>query len=260
MIDIRRTLALRAIPCLDLTDLSETTTVEATDQLCAHAVRPIHGEEDLSVAAVCVWPRFVARCKANLAGGRVKIATVANFPSGRETFPAVAGTVDAALDAGADGIDLVLDHVAFRAGEVRQAGALIEQVRNGLPRHVRLKVILETGELGHAETIRGAARLAVAAGADFLKTSTGKVPRGATLEAARVLFEVARESTNTIGVKISGGVRTTDDAAAYLSLADEIMGPGWAAPSTFRFGASSLLNDLAATVGGHAADRPGTGY
>lgn len=257
MKELRRAVALRALPLIDLTDLGETTSEEATDRLCARAVRPLAARPDLHVAAVCVWPRFVKRARTNLDGGPVKIATVANFPNGGEALAAVAETIDRALADGADEIDLVLGYRAVLAGDTRAAAERVETVKNGLPRGIRLKVILETGELGGPETIRAAAVLAATAGADFLKTSTGKVKVNATLESARILMEVAREAGRPIGVKPSGGIRTTDDAAAYLALADEIFGPGWATPSTFRFGASGLLDDLlVAIAGGGAAPTP----
>jgi len=250
MKELRRTVALRALPLIDLTDLGEATTDEATDRLCARAVRPLPAYPHLHVAAVCVWPRFVRRARANLDGGPVRIATVANFPSGAEAPASVAETIDRALGDGADEIDLVLDYRAFLAGNTRAAAERVETVRNGLPRGIRLKVILETGELGGPDTIRAAAHLAATAGADFLKTSTGKVKVNATLESARILMEIARDAGRPIGVKPSGGIRTTDDAAAYLALADEVFGPGWATPTTFRFGASGLLDDLLAAITG----------
>jgi deoxyribose-phosphate aldolase len=255
-----RDTALRALPLLDLTDLNDGTTEAATKALCEKAARPVAAMPDLHVAATCVWPRFVKAAKAALGAAPVKIATVANFPSGAEPGDTVAATVRQALADGADEIDLVLDHAAFRRGETRACGEAIAAVKALLsPRH-RLKVILETGELGDAGTIRAAARLAAAAGADTLKTSTGKVKVSATPEAMRILMETIAESARPMGVKPSGGIRTTADAAAYLAIADEIMGPAWASPATFRFGASGLLDDLVATILGGPAAAPKAGY
>jgi deoxyribose-phosphate aldolase len=260
MTNARREQALRALPLLDLTELGDAVTVSMIDELCKKAAAPLASLPAVHVAAVCVWPRFVKRCRTKLAGSGVRIATVANFPSGEESRNDVVAAVERAVADGANEIDLVLDYRMFVCGNVRQSGEKIGLVRSALPRAVLLKVILETGELGSVDTIRAAARLAAAAGADFLKTSTGKVKTNATLESARILLEVARESSRPMGVKPSGGIRKTEDAAAYLALADEIMGRAWAAPRTFRFGASSLLDDLVACVeGGRDVSRDG-GY
>lgn len=255
-----RDTAARALPLLDLTDLGDQTTDAATRALCAKAMRPVADRPDLHVAAVCVWPRFVKTAKAALQGSSVKIATVANFPSGAEPLDQVIATVEASLADGADEIDLVLDYAAFKRGEARACGDKITAVKALLPARVKLKMILETGELGDAATIRAAARLSAAAGADTLKTSTGKSKMSATPDAMRILMETIAESTRPMGVKPSGGIRTTADAGAYLAIADQVMGPGWANPSTFRFGASSLLDDLVATIAGGTATTSKTGY
>lgn len=260
MSEDRAAIARRALALVDLTDLGDATTGDAAKKLCERAKRPVPSEPGLHVAAVCVWPRFVAVCRQTLEGSEVKIATVANFPTGGEPTDAVLATVRSALADGADEIDLVIDHRGFRKGETRAAGEGISAVKAVLPPHVPLKVILETGELGDAATMRAAARLAVVAGADILKTSTGKVPVNATPEAARVLLEVAAESARPIGVKASGGIRTVADAGVYLGLADAVMGTGWARPATFRFGASGLLDDLVAAISGQAGGGGGKGY
>lgn len=256
----RRDQALRALPLLDLTELGDAVTVSMIDSLCAKAVAPLASMPQAHVAAVCVWPRFVKRCRKNLAGSAVRIATVANFPSGQESPTKVRTTVDRAVADGAHEVDLVLDYRLFLTGDVRRCGEKIEAIRSALPRNVLLKVILETGQLGTADSIRAAARLTAAAGADFLKTSTGKVKINATLESARVLLDVVQESGRAMGVKPSGGIRTVEDAAGYLALADEIMGRGWVTPQTFRFGASSLLNDLVASIEGSRSSAHETGY
>jgi deoxyribose-phosphate aldolase len=260
MSDVRAAAARRALPLLDLTDLGEAADEAATDRLCARAARPDPARSTLHAAAVCLWPRFVARAEAQLKSAPVRIATVANFPRGADLASAVVALVEKALADGADEIDLVMNHRAFRAGRAGDAAAGIARVRAAVPATRLLKVILETGELGPPATIRAAARLAVAEGADMLKTSTGKAKVNATLASTRVLLEVARESGRAVGVKAAGGIRTTADAAAYLALADETMGAGWAAPSTFRFGASGLLDDLLAALGDAPAAAPRAGY
>ncbi len=234
-----RTVAARAIPLIDLTDLADDHAPDGIDDLCRRAVA--HG-----TAAVCVWPEFVARCAAAVAGSGVRVATVVNFPSGTEPIEDVVAMTEAALAAGADEIDVVIDHRALVAGDPQRSLDIVTAVRDVVDAPAEVKVILETGELGTVERIADAARLAIDAGADFVKTSTGKTPVGATLEAARAMLEVIAATDRPVGLKPSGGIRTPDEAAAYLDLADGIMGPDWAAPATFRFGASSLLDALLA--------------
>jgi deoxyribose-phosphate aldolase len=158
-----------------------------------------------------------------------------------------------ALADGADEIDLVLPYRAFLQGDTAAATAMIDAVRGVVPAdsHV-LKVILETGELVEPAAIHAAAELAVARGADFIKTSTGKTPQSATLEATAVMLGVIQGAGRPVGLKPSGGIRTLDDATHYLTQADDLMGPGWATPATFRFGASGLLTALIAAVEGDA--------
>lgn len=234
--------AARALPLLDLTDLSEGCTPEAVETLCARA-------KEHAVAAVCVWPRFVAQAAQALAGSGVRIATVVNFPDGGEDVAGTVAETRAALADGADEIDLVLPYRAFLRGDADAARAMVASVREACGEKL-LKVILETGMLPDAETVAQASRLALEAGADFLKTSTGKTPISATPEAAEaMLFAIRdRDGALPVGLKVSGGLRRVEDAAHYLALADRIMGPDWASPNTFRLGASALLDDLARTV------------
>lgn len=247
--------ARRALGLLDLTDLSDDCTPAAIDRLCARAVTP-HG----AVAAVCLYPRFVAQARRLLAGTGVRIATVVNFPAGGEDTAAVLAETEQAIADGADEIDTVMAWRAFLAGRAGFAETQLVRVKAVTGRRARLKVILETGEIGDPGAIRRAADLALAAGADFLKTSTGKVKVNATPDAARILLEAIAASGRTdVGFKPAGGIRTLDDAAAYLGLADAIMGPGWAVPATFRFGASGLLDALVAVLEGGEAG-PGAGY
>lgn len=236
--------ALRALPLLDLTDLGDACTEADVAALCAKA-------RASSVAAVCVWPPFVAQAALALAGTEVRIATVINFPAGGEDIARALADTSVALRDGAHEIDLVLPYRAFLRGETEPGRAMIEAVRGLCDGDRLLKVILETGELTSPEVIADASRLALMAGADMLKTSTGKSLVSATQEAARVMLDVIREhrGPRRAGIKISGGLRRVADASPYLALADAIMGPGWADPTAFRFGASSLHADLVAALG-----------
>ena len=245
--DALKAAAARALPLVDLTDLGDAATEDDARALCARAVTP-HG----AVAAVCLWPRFVALAKQALAGTGVRVATVVNFPGGGEDTRAVVAETAKAIADGADEIDLVMPYKAFLAGRPGFAESQIVRVNQACGDAALLKVILETGEIADPEKIRNAADLALEAGADFIKTSTGKVAVNATLEAAEIMLRAIHEASGRAGFKAAGGIRTTRDAAAYLALADRLMGPSWVRPTTFRFGASGLLDDLLATLDGHA--------
>jgi deoxyribose-phosphate aldolase len=229
-------LARRAIALLDLTDLGNETTAEAADALCGRAAAA-------SVAAVCVWPQFVERCVGHLAGTPVRVATVVNFPAGTEPAERAAAVTAAAVAAGADEIDVVLPYTSWLAGDVDHAAAVLAAVRAETGERT-LKVIIESGELPDPAAIDRAAHFAIAAGADFVKTSTGKSPISATLAAAEIILEAIAVAGRPVGFKASGGIRTLADARAYLDLAATVMGDDWATPATFRFGASSLLDAL----------------
>lgn len=181
-----------------------------------------------------------------------------NFPAGGEDpAPVLADTKKAIAD-GADEIDLVLPWRRFLAGDSAIAEKMVAQTRARCGGKL-LKVILETGEYPDGDAIREASELAIAAGADFIKTSTGKTARSATLEAARIMLEAIREAGRAVGLKPSGGIRTLADAKTYLDLADGIMGPSWATPKTFRFGASGLYDVLAKEIAGQGAKAAGRG-
>jgi deoxyribose-phosphate aldolase len=241
-------IAQRALRCLDLTDLTETCTNQAIDALCKKAMDP-RGP----VAAVCVWPQFVVRARDTLKGSSVRIATVVNFPAGGEDVGRVTDDVQEALSDGANEIDLVLPYGAVRRGDLGVAMEMIEAVREMTDQGRLLKVILETGELKDPALIETASRLAIDAGADFIKTSTGKTQVSATPEAAEIMLNVIKASGRPVGLKPSGGIRTVADAKLYLDTADRIMGPGWARPNTFRIGASSVYDALIAAIEGRAA-------
>ena len=246
--------ARRALPLLDLTSLNDDDTAPAIERLAAKAVTA-HGH----VAAVCIYARFVPLAKARLLGSGVKIAAVANFPDGGDDLEhAVAETADA-IAFGADEVDVVLPYRAYLAGRRAESVSVIAACRQAAADHT-LKVILETGALEHPAIIEAASRDAIAAGADFIKTSTGKGPPGASLEAATAMLAAIRDTGGRVGFKASGGIRSAVQAGAYLALADEMLGHGWAMPARFRYGASGLLDDLQAVLAGKAASAPSGRY
>jgi deoxyribose-phosphate aldolase len=238
-----------AIRLTDLTTLEGTDTPERVRDLCASAVHP--DPQDMAcpaVAAVCVYSDLAAAAVDTLQGTGVRVASVAAaFPSGRAPLPVRIADVAAAVQAGADEIDLVLDRGALLEGRYADVLAQLRALRSAAAT-TRLKVILETAELSSLDRVRSAAWLAMVAGADMVKTSTGKASRGATLPDVLVMVEAAlayeQDSGRRVGVKASGGVRTASDALGYLSLVAEVAGTAWLVPERFRFGASSLLGDL----------------
>ncbi len=249
--------AARVIPLIDHTDLASgeggeiTSTRESVEELCKNARKS-------GVAAVCVWPKFVKQARQGLRGSSVRVATVVNFPRGGMDSSAVTREIDNALDDGAQEIDLVFPYERWLSGAPKQKEEAIDLVKTCAGRcHGRdtpIKVILETSKFQDKPgQLREAADEVLKAGADFLKTSTGKrdedTDNVADPATARILLEAIREfnekgqnGDRSPGLKISGGVRTVADAAKYLLLADEILGDGWANPRTFRFGASGLLS------------------
>jgi deoxyribose-phosphate aldolase len=248
--------ARRAIGLIDLTDLSDDHSPDGIDELCRRARE--HG-----TAAVCVWPEFVARCVELLDGSGVRVATVVNFPSGDEPVADVVSITEAALAAGADDIDLVLPYRAFLDGDSDPADEMVGALAALIEAPRLLKVILESGAFPGPDSVAAAAHLAIANGADFVKTSTGKISEGASLDAARAMLgeiHSAAEHGRVVGLKPSGGIRTLDDARAYIDLADSVMGEGWATPGTFRFGASGLLDSLLAEIAGDADVQGSSSY
>lgn len=235
--------ARRALVCLDLTNLDDDCDEAAVAELCRRAQTP-----EGSVAAVCVWPRFVPQARAALLHTGVRVATVINFPSGEDDLDEAKGEARAAVFDGADEIDMVIPwRAVLRAGDATMVAGLLHEIKD-ITGEVPLKAILETGELKDPVLIGLAAEAAIAGGANFLKTSTGKTPVGATPEAARILLETIARRDREVGFKASGGVRTVEQAAAYLALADGILGAGWAGPRRFRIGASGLLGEILATL------------
>ncbi|MCJ2030318.1 deoxyribose-phosphate aldolase [Methylobacterium sp. J-043] len=229
--------ARRTLPLLDLTDLSDTCTAASIEDLCGRA-------RSSGVAAVCVWPRLVADSVRALRASGVRVATVVNFPEGGEAVARTVAETQATVADGADEIDLVLPYRALMRGDVESARAMVEAVRAACAGRL-LKVILETGELEDPDLIAQASRLSLETGADFIKTSTGKTAVSATLPAAEIMLGAIRaRGGRAVGLKVSGGLRRVEDAAAYLALADRIMGPDWVSPTTFRIGASALHAEL----------------
>jgi deoxyribose-phosphate aldolase len=240
--------AVRALKLLDLTNLEDGCREDHVEQLIQKALNP-HGP----VAAICVWPQFVTLAKARLKGKSVKVATVVNFPKGGDDIERALEDTAEAIDDGADEIDLVMPYQAFLSGDELTARAMIGEVRDEIDDAGRLKVILETGMFPDQISIRKAADLAIEMGADFIKTSTGKKPVSATTDAVKTMLAAIKSSERTIGLKPSGGIRTLSDARRYLDLVDEAMGPVWASPGTFRFGASSLYDALIAAIEGKSS-------
>ncbi len=251
---LRKSIAARALGLVDLTDLGDNSDEKSVGELCSRAQTP-HG----NVAAICIWPHMITFAKAQLEGSGIPIATVVNFPNGDQTIEDTVALTIKAISDGADEIDLVIPYGDMLAGDSSTTQAMIVAIRSATSEKALLKVILETGELQDPELIRTASDLAIAAGADFIKTSTGKVAVNATLEAAKIMLQAIAESAKPVGLKPAGGIKTTEDCGAYLNLADKLLGDDWASPSTLRFGASSVLDDLLAALEGKSA-KPSQGY
>jgi deoxyribose-phosphate aldolase len=242
-----RDLAARLLGLMDLTSLNAHDDAGRIRRLCGMAVAGSH-----RVAAVCIWPRFVAVAREALCGTGVAVAVVANFPDGEATADTAAAQTAAAVAAGADEIDVVFPYRALLAGDELSGLALVRACRAACGPQTVLKVILETGQLASIALMRRAAELALEGGAHFLKTSTGMTAPGATIEAASVLLSViaqAAERGMAIGLKVSGGVRTIPDAQAYLALYERHFGEGSANPRHFRIGASALITPVLAALG-----------
>ena len=238
-----------AIRMVDLTTLEGADTPGKVRALSAKALRPDPADPTCpAVAAICVYPAMVPVAAEVLAGSGVHLASVATaFPSGQAPLAVKLADTRDAVAGGADEIDMVISRGAFLSGDYAKVFDEIVAVKEACGA-AHLKVILETGELGTYDNVRRASWLAMLAGADFIKTSTGKVPVAATLPVTLVMLEAVRDFRaqhgRQIGVKPAGGIRTTKDAIKYLVLINETVGDDWLSPDWFRFGASSLLNDL----------------
>ena len=246
--------ARTALACLDLTSLNDGDTAADIDALCRRA-QTAYGP----VAAVCVWPRFVAQARAALPAS-IKVAAVANFPEGALAVARALADVAEIAQAGGDEVDVVLPWRALLADKSTEVAEFLAEVRHA-SRPLTLKVIIESGELASAERIAQATRLALAAGADFVKTSTGKTKTGATPEAAAVMLkEIKASGLSSAGFKASGGVRSVVDAAGYIAQAEAALGADALNPQRLRFGASGLLTDIEAVLAGGASTASTAAY
>jgi deoxyribose-phosphate aldolase len=235
-----------ALACLDLTSLNDGDTDADVASLCERASGP-HG----AVAAVCVWPRFARLARQRVAPG-VRVASVANFPDGSTDVGRTLRDVDTIVQAGAQEVDVVLPYRALLAGDDTACAAVLRATRHACGA-LTLKVILESGELRDDALIERAARLALAEGADFLKTSTGKTPTSATVQAADTMLRaIAADASarSRVGFKASGGIRTVAGATPYIDAVAAALGESALTPARFRIGASSLLADIEAVLGG----------
>ena len=238
-----------AIRMIDLTTLEGADTPGKVRALSTKAMHPDPGDPSIpSVAAVCVYPSLVAVARRTLSGSTVHVASVATaFPSGQAPLEVKLADVRAAVKAGADEIDMVIDRGAFLSGRLGQVYDEVVAVKEACG-DAHLKVILETGELGTYDAVRRASLIAIAGGADFIKTSTGKVSPAATLPVTLCMLEAIRDVNDetglVVGMKSAGGIRTAKQAIQYLCVLHETLGVDWLTPDRFRFGASSLLNDL----------------
>lgn len=241
------TAALRALKLMDLTTLNDDDTDAKVIQLC-HDAKTAVG----NTAAICIYPRFIPIAKKTLreqGTPEVRIATVTNFPHGNDDIDIAVAETKAAVAYGADEVDVVFPYRALIAGDDKVGFELVKQCKAACG-DVLLKVIIETGELKEEALIKKASQICIEAGADFIKTSTGKVPVNATPEYARMMLEVIRDMkvADSVGFKPAGGVRTAEDAAQYLAMADDILGDNWVDARHYRFGASSLLTNLLNTL------------
>ncbi len=235
--------AQRLVPLIDLTSLNTADNDLVIKSLCELAITPLG-----NVAAVCIYPPFVKLAKQLLANSGIKVATVCNFPLGTQDVDTTVTEIETAIDNGADEIDVVMPFRDYVTGARAAMQFYIKACKDACGDKVLLKVILETGVLKHPRMIATATFDVLNAGADFVKTSTGKISVGATIDAARAMLltihELSPGLVRPIGFKASGGIRTIEQASSYLKLADEIMGPAWVSPRTFRMGASSLLKEI----------------
>ena len=238
-----------AVAMMDLTTLEGKDTAGKVRQLCQKALRPLDSDPSIGpCAAICVYPNHVVTAKEALRGSSVKVASVATaFPSGQSPLDVKLDDVRRAVDFGADEIDMVIDRGAMLVGDYAKVYDEIAATKEACGA-AHLKVILETGELGSYDMVRKASEIAIAAGGDFIKTSTGKIQPAATPPVTLVMLETIRDhfyaTGRRIGMKPAGGVRTAKQALHYLVLLKETLGDAWLTPDLFRFGASALLNDV----------------
>jgi deoxyribose-phosphate aldolase len=236
-----------AVTCLDYTSLGDNDTEDDVRTLCQQAITPLG-----NVAAICVWPQFVDFAKRELADPSINIATVVNFPQGDQPLAQVIEDTKKALFDGANEIDLVLPYKQYIAGEKEAALNYVTSIKEVCGDNL-LKVIIESGELDNPTLIAEVSLACLNAGADFIKTSTGKTKYGASLEAATQMLSAissfrCNNKQKTVGLKVSGGIRTLNQATDYIRLAQMVFGKDGISPHTFRIGASSLLQVLLNTT------------
>ncbi len=245
--DTLKQTAQRALSLMDLTSLTDNETAQDIAVLCKQA-KSVAG----NTAAICIFPRFVPLAKKLLAAQGtpdIKIATVTNFPHGNDDIAIAVAETKAAVAYGADEVDVVFPYKALLAGDEKIGYELVCACKAACPEHVLLKVIIESGELKTEALIKLASETSIKAGADFIKTSTGKVAVNATPTTAKIMLNVIKSLDTRVGFKPAGGVKNAEDAAVYLDLADSILGEKWVNRRKFRFGASSLLTNLLNTLG-----------
>lgn len=242
-VEINEAMRILIFNLLDLTRLNFEDTEEVIIEFFQKA-QSVLGH----VAAVCIFPRFVKLARAQFANSPVKIATVVNFPQGSASISAVLIEIDQVLQDGAQEIDLVFPYDRYLGGEREYCRDFIATCRTACDRNILLKVILEVGRLKYLDLIAEASKDMIDAGADFIKTSTGKITEGASLEALAVMLAVIKDKQvqlkRPLGVKVAGGVKTVEQAAQYIQLADHILGKDWVTPKHFRIGASQLVDEL----------------
>lgn len=231
------------IGLIDLTTLSADDTDQSIRALCAKAVTSLG-----AVASVCIYQQFVPTAKECLANSGVNIATVSNFPSGSDDIIATTADITHSISRGANEIDVVMPWQRFLEGDDEFVFEFIRRCKTTCGEKILLKVILETGALINADLIHRASIIAINAGANFIKTSTGKISIGATHNAAEAMLFAIRDTNPNVGFKASGGIRTIDDANTYIQLASNIMGPNWVNPKHFRLGASILLDNIISAI------------
>lgn len=254
MSDTARQQAADAFQLLDLTSLTNTETPADIAALCDQAAVVTPAGEQLQVAALCLFPRYLPLARKLLDERglyQVRLATVANFPAGEADLEIAVKETRACVAYGADEVDVVFPYGSLLAGEEQIGYQLVQACKTACGQHTRLKVILETGELKTPELMHKASELAIAAGADFIKTSTGKVTTNATPEAARIMLAaISQEQSRPVGFKPAGGIKTLDDALVYMQAVTDALGADALTPARFRIGASSVRQDLAAIITG----------
>jgi len=242
----KKEIAALSLSLIDLTTLTNNEVDSDIIALCQQAKSSV-GE----TAAICIYPKYIPVAKAQLAKQNtpnIKIATVTNFPHGNDNIESAVSETREAVSLGADEVDVVFPYKALIAGNADVGFELVKACKEACGSKVLLKVIIESGELATPELIKQASEISINAGADFIKTSTGKVAVNATPEAAKIMLNVINELNPNVGFKAAGGVKDVDDAEVYLSLVFDILGASWLSKTHFRFGASSLLGNLLITL------------